>query len=245
MAVLKPIYRVFCGTLWLAAALSACGDPLADTSYRGEPLFKLDGQISTVETLSSELREANFAVSMFWSPNDPIETTTLIEQPSVTTTVRFPSTFTLRVFEPPAAEHFSSSDAQTAFGLVLVYVDADNDQHFDASAGDKLVGGSTDRGLVYALSDVAAEDSPSGEALVAGFNVVDLPLQEQSCAMMMWMMGMRGGGDGPEFGCGGERGCPPGTTCDPSEMICASSEVFELVIRTRFELQHAFCGRAP
>lgn len=223
--------------------VSACGDPLAGTDYRGEPLFKLEGQISTVETLPDELRDAEFAVSMFWSPNDPVETTTLIEQPSVTTTVRFPSTFTLRVFEPPADEHFASTDAATAFGLVLVYVDADNDRRYSAAAGDQLLGGSMNRGLLYARDDVDAASSPSGNALTAGFNVVELPLIESSCSGFTQPPPHSGGSGGPRFGCGDGHPCPPGTSCDIEDNICAASDVFELVIRTRFQLMRAFCDR--
>src|SRR5262245_48048293 len=111
----------------LGLALSACGDPLVSGDYRGEPIFKLEGQIATIAVLPSELRDADFSISLFWSPlrdptaPDPV----LIEQRSVTTTVRFPSTFELRVFQPPAEEHFASSDSAWVAGLLLVYVDSD------------------------------------------------------------------------------------------------------------------------
>jgi hypothetical protein len=221
----------------------ACGDPLAGTDYRGEALFKLEGQVLTVNTLPEPLRDAEFAVSMFWSPNEPLETRTLVEQPSVTTTVRFPSTFTLRVFEAPAEQHFPSADATTAFGLVLVYVDMNHDRRYDFSSGDRLLGGSLNRGLLYAKSDVAAESSPSGEALSAGFNVVMLPLESTTCMGMPPPMGAPNF-DGPRFGCGeGRPPCPPGTTCDFMDGVCAASDVFELVIVPGFGLDHAFCRR--
>jgi hypothetical protein len=222
----------------------SCGDPLAGADYRGEAIFKLEGQISTVQTLPDELRNAEFAVSMFWSPDEPAGTTRLIEQPSVTTTVHFPSTFILRVFEAPAEEHFPSADALAAFGLVLIYVDANGDRHYDRTAGDSLVGGSLLRGLLYAREDLEAAESPSGEALAAGFNVVDLPLDPESC--MMSMPPPRGDGfDGPIFGCAEGGRCPPGAVCDPEDRICVASGVFELVILNQFLLERAFCRPPP
>ena len=216
--------------------LVACGDALTDARYRGAPIFKIEGQITTRNPLPEELLDANFAVSMFWTPNEDLGQPMLLEQPSVTTDVRFPSTFELRVFEPPTDEHLGSDVAPWGVGLVLVYVDADNNGRLAPFSDDLLIGGSIARGLIYARTALEPIDSPTGEALPAGFSVVDLPLNG-SCESLP-----RKPVYGRFFAAGrGCSGCPGGFVCDASERVCVPDESFNLVILPDFGLASVIC----
>jgi xanthosine utilization system XapX-like protein len=225
-------------------ALTGCGDALVGGSYRGEPLFKVEGQIASIGVLPEALREADFAISVFWSPFEaPMSRMPrFVEQSSVTTSVRFPSSFELRVFEPPGEAHFASADDAWVPGLLLVYADLDGDRSFRPEAGDVLVGGGLAQGLLYARLDVPAAESPTREALSAGFSVVDLPLGREACAAPP----MRRGDDprrmepGSSF-CGDGRGCGPGTVCDPEDRICVPDTQLQLQIVPEFRLQQPFC----
>ena len=43
----------------------ACGDALVSGEYRGEPIFKLEGQITTISVLPETLRDAELSISLF------------------------------------------------------------------------------------------------------------------------------------------------------------------------------------
>lgn len=229
--------RLFALLLVLTAG---CGDPLTDAAYRGAPILKLDGQITTRGLLSADLLDSDFAVSLFWAPDNSAPK--LVEQSSVTTDVRFPSAFELRVFEPPTDTHFGDADAAWVVGLVLVYSDANVDARYEPNSDDEFVGGSLFRGLVYARSDIEASDAPHGQALSAGFNVVDLPFARECKSLKR-----RSPGGGPSQNgfnpmvqaCA--EGCRPGFVCDEREGVCAPDETFNLLIDPEFALAHAIC----
>lgn len=221
---------------WLLLGLAACGDALVDADYRGQPIFKLEGQITARRALPEEQLDASFVVSVFWAPTSGGRVLGLVEQDSLTTSVRFPATFELRVFEPPSDEHFGSARAAWVVGLVLVYIDADGDRRFTAGVDD-VVGGSGSRGLVYARSPVAAPASPTQSRLEVGFGVVDLPLDGGCDALAS----RRGETMEPleRKVCNG--GCPEGLVCDQRERVCRPDETFVLFIDTAFAPLAAVC----
>ncbi len=162
-------------SLPLLLLLFACGDPIVDTSYRGEPIWYVEGTINAPEQLHGLSLGDEVRASLFWVPNlNPSSPLQLIEQTSVTAEVRFPATFEVRVFEPPSDEHYVVSDGRYAVAMLLIYVDEDHDGFF--SAADRMVGGAVQNALVFARDAVPMEESPSHAALAKGFSVVRPPL---------------------------------------------------------------------
>ena len=224
--------------LCLLALVPACGDSLTTADYRGAPIFKLEGQVTTRITLTEDLRNADFAVSLFWAPDGDLSAPTLVEQSSVTTNVRFPATFELRVFEPPGDEHLGSAETPWGVGLVLVYIDGDGDDRYTLDSPDELVGGSVSRGFVFARTDLSPDASPTGEALSAGFSVISLPLGAACSTLPRSPFSGRTRGSNA-ISC--SSGCRPGFVCDDEDQVCIPDETFNLVIVPDFALTSVIC----
>ena len=220
--------------------LGGCDDPLAAADYRGAPIFKVDGQVLARAPLPRRLADADFRVSIFWAPSDERADPKPVEQPSITANLRFPSFFELRVFEPPTDAHLGSPEDAWGIGLVLIYADIDGDGDYRRRAGDEFVGGNVARGLIYARTELDAADSPNGEALPAGFSLVDLPLNEP-CDRLPIKLAAGQSPRRPRPSCGG--GCQPGFRCDRGEDVCIPDEVFNLETKGDFKLSQTICPR--
>lgn len=219
----------------ISALLFGCGDPLVDAGYRGVPLLEIDGQVTTLRKLPDAILDATLGVSVFWAPTRGGRVLRVVEQDSITTSVRFPSAYALRVFEPPGDEHFGSAEAAWVVGIVLVYIDEDADGRFDPGVDD-IVGGST-RGLLYARSSVPPEASPSGFAIEPGFAVTELPLRGACDALGTRRMGtMPSTAMRPACG-----RCPPGFVCEPRGGGCVVAESFDLIVDLAFAPLAAIC----
>jgi hypothetical protein len=159
----------------LALFTARCGDPLVPDGYRGEPLFELEGQLVSLTELGP-LAEGTPRVGLFWSPTgDTREAPAqLVEQRSATIDVTFPAAFKVRLFESPPPAAFAAR-AELAVGVLLVYLDADENGRFDP-AGDRLLGGDDRGAVLFAPAALGAEASPTGRPLQAGFTYVRLPL---------------------------------------------------------------------
>src|SRR5688572_20396278 len=97
--------------LVIASLIASCGDPIVDTSYRGEPIWSVEGTINAPEQLDGLELGDEVRASLFWIPNlSQQEQPVMVEQTSLTAEVRFPATFEVRVFEPPALNHFVEFD---------------------------------------------------------------------------------------------------------------------------------------
>lgn len=148
--------------------------------YRGEPLFSVPGQVLQFD--STALSGAPIRVSLFWSPAGETDAATqgLLEQTSVSVAVSFPAAFALHVFEPPEPR-FRTSDG-LGFATIRVYQDTNRDGRY--SEGE-LVGGAEERAVVWSAAPVAAGESPTREALSAGFQLVRLPAPcgSSTCAL--------------------------------------------------------------
>ena len=157
--------------LTLLVAAAGCGDPLVDSSFRGEPLFSFTGQMATFQGLGSP--EGDVRASLFWGAGDwGVPAADLMEQDSVSASLEFPSKFSLTVFHPPEAGHLPGGEPYGVAAL-LVYDDKDRDGRYDA--GDRLMGGSENRLMVYATRDLRASDSPIGQPLERGFRLLPVP----------------------------------------------------------------------
>jgi hypothetical protein len=160
----------------LALALISCGDPLVDNTYRGEPIWFVEGTINAPEKLDDDLSLGDdVRASLFWIPNlSVLDQPVLVEQSSVTAEVRFPATFEVRVFEPPDVSHFVNFDDRYAAALLLIYVDKNLDGFYGAA--DQVVGGTLNKVLLFARETVPAEASPTGEPIPVGFSLGQPPL---------------------------------------------------------------------
>jgi hypothetical protein len=143
--------------LGLVACVAACGDPLADGSWRGNPLFTLDGwvhlAVSPEEYASLDwLREGELRTAIFWAPTrgSSYSLATAVEQ-DVSTVGSFPARFTVTIHEPPPDTLLRLTDdgAPYAVGLVVAYRDLDGDGRWNRDA-ERLVGGAENRFVLYA-----------------------------------------------------------------------------------------------
>src|SRR5688572_717757 len=102
----------------LLLLLVACGDPIVSADYRGEPIFRLTGEIESVGRGSITLADGEQAlVSMFWNTNLSQTPPPLVAQDSVSAAVAFPSSFEVRIFDPPGEAHLVASDGRFGVGL--------------------------------------------------------------------------------------------------------------------------------
>ena len=157
----------------LASLAIGCGDPIVDGSYRGDPILLVEGQMQSTTTLPEELRNERFLVSIFWLQSLQSAEPTVIEQPGVTTELRFPTSVQLRVFRAPQEQHYLADASDVALGVILVYVDSDRDGRYHPSGREPIVGGSLQKGLAFARIPTAGQSSPTGETLPAGFSLTD------------------------------------------------------------------------
>ena len=83
------IYMMFFLTVSLPI-LSGCSDTLVPATYRGTPIYAINGQINTISTLPDWLVDQPFLVSNFWlrDPESHFHVRFLREQASVSSTVK-------------------------------------------------------------------------------------------------------------------------------------------------------------
>jgi hypothetical protein len=160
----------------LALLVVACGDPIVDTTYRGEPIWTVEGTISAPEQLDGLSLGDEVRASLFWIPNLSAEEQLLfVEQTSVTAEVRFPATFEVRVFEPPALNHFNEFDDRFAAALLLIYVDEERNGFY--SGRDRIVGGTLNKMLVFSRETVPAEEALTNAEMPVGFSLLQPPFK--------------------------------------------------------------------
>ena len=157
-----------------------CGDALVAGDYRGEPLFEFKGFI--INHLGKLPDDGDsIRVAIAWIPNkeDPTLEEGVIDQNSISMTIRFPASLDINIFHPPSPDAYGDQ-ADYAWGYVIVYEDHNNNRRFEP---DELLGGSPNRGILYAPLEVAAENSPTGGILPKGFSLLYLPF---SCGEERW-----------------------------------------------------------
>jgi hypothetical protein len=164
------------GVVLAALVIASCGDPIVDTTYRGEPIWTVEGTISAPEQLDGLSLGDEVRASLFWIPNlSAQEQLLFVEQTSVTAEVRFPATFEVRVFEPPTLDHFNQFDSRYATALLLIYVDEERDGFY--SGTDRVVGGTLNKVLVFAREAVPLEDSLTNAEIPIGFSLLQPPFK--------------------------------------------------------------------
>lgn len=122
----------------LAAVLAACGDPVADGAYPGEPLFRIRGHIEGDAGTSSlhapYLGLVWFEASLAYDPTEPKMVTSLVRVAETS----FPGDFHMEIFEPPPA--FDDSATLLGNRMVVGYVFAIDDVNDDGRFGFDLYG---------------------------------------------------------------------------------------------------------
>ena len=221
-----------------AAVLAGCGDGLVNSAYRGEPILRLEGALISIGPGAPNTGDAEILVSVFW--NRSINTTPpdFIEQTSVSTAIRFPQGFELRVFEPPLDEHFLVDDTRVAVGMLLLYADMDGNGSF-TQGRDIVMGGNGQSGLAYATEAIPKASSPTGTDLPIGFSLLKLPLGY--CLKEPAQPHHGGGRQRPVQRCTTDSSCPESFMCDLEFEICVPAGRIELVIDPDFELDRMIC----
>lgn len=133
-------------TLWLPL-LTACGDPLVNPGYRGEPLITIAGEILQEEPLGALPGEV--LVSVFWGGVSD-GTAPEVEQ-ALSVHTEFPSLYQLGVFQPPSPSVLFETpfgEQRIAMGLILLYADVDADNVFTLGT-DSLIGTSRASVLIW------------------------------------------------------------------------------------------------
>jgi hypothetical protein len=178
----RPLPALACATL---LALGACGDPLADGSWRGRPLLTLEGWVHLAVTPEAYadldwLREGELRAALFWAPTrgSSYSLARAVEQ-DVSAVGSFPARFALTIHEPPpdALLHLTEAGTPFAVGLVVAYRDLDGDGRWDRDA-ERLVGGVEDRFVLYAprgLQDAALGDRAPGFHRITPVLACDAP----------------------------------------------------------------------
>ncbi len=152
--------------------LIGCGDALVTQDYRGVPLFTIEGRVTDIryEFQVGEQLQA----SVFWSlaGDTTINPADLVEQTAVAVRVTFPAAFRINLFDEPDPELVNANRLYW-LGQIMVYEDEDQNGRF--SPGE-LRGGASYSALLFAAHPLLRDESPTGQALPAGFTVVNLPL---------------------------------------------------------------------
>ena len=102
--------------------LSACGDPVTSTAYKGELLLEAGGRININEPEALSVLERPLRAGLFWAPDGlyDLEADDLKESLSGPLQDFVPSPFFVRVHEPlPVSHRLAGSDL--GVGRLLVY----------------------------------------------------------------------------------------------------------------------------
>lgn len=156
--------------LVLIVMLCACGDPLVDGTYRGEPRFRLRGDVQTHSGAQPEELHA-LRAALFWSPEGGAgeDLAGYVEQASTSRPVQILMPFDMNVFEaPPGAER-----AAYVIGRLVAYDDVDGDGR--RGTGDPFVGLEVPSAILYAAAPLPAGQGPGIGAMPAGFHWLLLP----------------------------------------------------------------------
>lgn len=213
----------------LAVGVLACGETLVDSAYSGTPLFTLQGVVGGPSNVPLD-PEALVTTAMFWSPKGLTARSydELVEQLGTARAAPIPQPYVMNLFDEPGPEHLSTtpSGARYALGRVVAYLDTNRNGRLDPS--EPILGASQGFAVLYAPLELAAEDSPTGRPLAAGWQSFILPLRCPGSAP----------GSGPVPVADGDCGVPLGDPCDTDADCNGGVCLAELLI----PLPHRMCA---
>jgi hypothetical protein len=160
--------------LLLGVALTSCGDPIVDASFRGNPLVTFEGEIRG-EHPDVELGSKLVRLALFMSVNGTMTRSfdDLRELRSASVAIEVPRSWSLSLFDPPSDGFLTSlkpGGARFAVGRLLAYKDANENHQYDSE--EPIVGADLGRVVVYAPQAMSAADSPTGLPLPPGFHLI-------------------------------------------------------------------------
>lgn len=156
-----------------AVLLGACGDPLGDWTYRGEPRWSLRGDVQT-HTGAQPAELHRLRAALFWRPEGQAaqDLTGYVEQGSTGIPVQVFMPFQMNVFEaPPGAER-----AAYMIGRLAAYDDLDLDGR--RGPAEPFVGLEVPTAIFYAPAELPAGRGPGVGVMPAGFHRL---LLQQPC----------------------------------------------------------------
>ncbi|MFT7625789.1 MAG: hypothetical protein ACI9WU_004980 [Myxococcota bacterium] len=169
----------------LTALLALGCDPLVGGQYQGQTLLSVEGTVRDTTPLDfdqDELDEsgASLRIAVFWSRGDVTNpaadnaAVSLLEEQAVATGV-FPSAFRIAIHSPPPeAAMLPNGDGDAAIGLLVLFLDKDNDTRWDPTV-DQLVGGLEEWVLVYARGAASLEGTGT---LAAGYQMLEVEAED-------------------------------------------------------------------
>ncbi len=176
---MAPLRRGACWRRGLTGALAlagvACGDALVDDTYLGTPRFSVHGMLVSS---SDEVNEENPRVelALFWSPRGTGQGDTWLQHPGSPQRAEHFQPFHLSVFDEPEARSLVTTPSGARYGIALVAVYRDANGNGRKDEAEPFLGSAHQSALLRSLTDLSAEDSPTGAPLAAGWYRVSLPL---------------------------------------------------------------------
>ncbi len=176
-------------SLAVAAALAACGNPLADGSYKGQPLIELHGRIGSA---ASDQLLSHPTVGLVWrtlldggqvsTPDGALGVPSLIGELEPVSWTSFPATFDFKVFNapPPQAMIPAPGGPPGAWASIVAVDDVNGDGTFALTDVSVPYECSTDGGCVpptgnwVAVVNSAEELDSTGTILRGSLLVVEV-----------------------------------------------------------------------
>jgi hypothetical protein len=155
------------------AALAGCGSPLVDQSFRGAPLWSVQGDSERGGTVSDQ---RHMMALFFSSTLDNLDPEQMSELTASTTPLAVPSAFVLNVFRAPSPHQLVQGQSY-AVGRVLVYDDLNRD--WRREPGEPFVGIEPPTAVVWAATELPVGAGPGHGVVAAGFTSV---LEPQPCS---------------------------------------------------------------
>ncbi|TNF38033.1 MAG: hypothetical protein EP329_01515 [Deltaproteobacteria bacterium] len=176
-------------TLAALVALAGCGDAAVDGGYRGEPLVTVSGWVR-VETLASDIageavQRGRLRMAVLWAASDGAGSSRFDLFTSVAERVDasglFPARYELTLFTPPAPRVMqpAGGDGAYAVGVLVAFIDADDDGRWSLETGEQLVGAVLDTALVY--SPAGAEGPGTASRFPAGYTLAAVEADPAVC----------------------------------------------------------------
>jgi hypothetical protein len=123
-------------TIGLALLFAACGDPIADGSYLGEPLLRIEGRIAG-DAGTSDIRKPFIGISWLNLTETQMES---IGTVAPIAHERFTGAFSIDVYDLPPADAFTRlGPSRFAVGLPVALDDVDGDGTFRLDGEGRVV----------------------------------------------------------------------------------------------------------
>ncbi len=140
----------------LLSLCASCGDALPGQDYAGEALYTWTGRMYVQR--GPGVNRGRLAL-FWWDIRQDGFVPLVTKDINITVTDDFPAVYTARLFEPPPAEAFYTTEQGTrmATGLIVLYADLNQDQRYDP-LDDRVIGGNSSFAIAYADGTITGDD---------------------------------------------------------------------------------------